>query len=199
MTDFNLSAQVRADVGKGASRRLRRLADLVPAIIYGGDKAPQAITLLHKDLAKATESEAFYSHLITLDVDGTAETVIVKALHRHPSKTKILHADFQRIDASRKIHVRVPLHFINEATSKAVKTQGGVVSHLATDLDITCLPHQLPEFIEVDLGNAELGQIIHIADLKLPPGVSSVALSHGDNAALVSVHAPKGGAAESAE
>ena len=199
MTDFVLEAQARADVGKGASRRLRRLADQLPAIIYGGDKAPQAITLLHKDLAKATESEAFYSHLITLNVDGTAETVILKALHRHPAKAKILHADFQRIDASRKITVRVPLHFINEASSKAVKTQGGVVSHLASELEISCLPHQLPEFIEVDLGSAELGQIVHIADLKLPPGVSAVALSHGDNAALVSVHAPKGGAAESAE
>ena len=198
MTDFELNAQARADMGKGASRRLRRLDNLVPAIVYGGEKAPQNIAIPHKDLAKALETEAFYSHLITLHVDGASETVILKDLQRHPAKPRILHADFLRVDKNRKLHVRVPLHFINEDTCKAVKTQGAVISHLASELEITCLPHQLPEYITVDLANATMGQIIHIGDIKLPPGVESVALSHGDNQGLASVHAPKGGATEEA-
>ena len=192
-TEFVLNAEARADVGKGASRRLRRLKDLVPGIIYGGDKAPQSISMIHKDLAKSLEVEAFYSHLLTLNVSGASETVILKDLQRHPSKPKILHADFLRVSKDKKITVHVPLHFINEEPCKGVKVQGGVISHLAIDLEITCLPDNLPEYITVDMLEVELNQIVHISDLKLPTGVDSVALLHGaeHDRAVVSVHAPK--------
>jgi large subunit ribosomal protein L25 len=142
------------------------------------------------------ENEAFYSHIISLNVDGKAQDVILKDLQRHPSKPMVLHADFLRVSKSTKLHTQVPLHFINEATSKGVKTQGGKVVHNLVQLDITCLPADLPEFIEVDLGNMEVGQILHISDLKLPKGVSSVALGQGadHDLAVVTIQKPKGGA-----
>lgn len=177
--DFTINATTRNDLGKGASRRLRRLAGEVPAIVYGGNVEPLIISTSHNELLKHLEHEAFYSHIISLNVDGTAQDVILKDLQRHPSKPVVLHADFLRIDKATKLHTHVPLHFINEATSKGVKIQGGKVVHNLTQLDISCFPHNLPEFIEVDLGDAEIGTIIHISDLKLPSGVTSVALSHG--------------------
>jgi large subunit ribosomal protein L25 len=194
--DFVLNAVAREDLGKGASRRLRRLADQVPAVIYGGKTAPASISVSHKDLLKQLENEAFYSHIISLNVDGKAQDVILKDLQRHPSKPMVLHADFLRVSKSTKLHTQVPLHFINEATSKGVKTQGGKVVHNLVQLDITCLPADLPEFIEVDLGNMEVGQILHISDLKLPKGVSSVALGQGadHDLAVVTIQKPKGGA-----
>lgn len=199
--DFTLEASARADVGKGASRRLRREAAQVPAIIYGGKKKPANITVPHKDLMKQLENEAFYSHIITLNVDGKGEDVILKDLQRHPAKQQILHADFLRVSKSQKLHTKVPLHFINEASSKGVKMQGGVVSHSMTELDITCLPQNLPEFIEVDLATVEVGQIIHISDLKLPTGVESVALSHGADHDLpvAAINKPKGSSSDDAE
>ncbi|GAB1262538.1 50S ribosomal protein L25/general stress protein Ctc [Aurantivibrio plasticivorans] len=198
--DFTLDANARADVGKGASRRLRREAAQVPAIIYGGKKKPENVSILHKDLMKQLENEAFYSHIITLNVDGKAQDVILKDLQRHPAKPQVLHADFLRVSKSQKLHTKVPLHFINEASSKGVKMQGGVVSHSMTELDITCLPQNLPEFIEVDLAEVEVGQIIHISDLKLPKGVESVALSHGEDHDLpvASINKPKGSSSDDA-
>lgn len=196
--DFTLNATARNDLGKGASRRLRRLAGEVPAIVYGGNVEPLIISTSHNELLKHLEHEAFYSHIISLNVDGTAQDVILKDLQRHPSKPVVLHADFLRIDKSTKLHTHVPLHFINEATSKGVKIQGGKVVHNLTQLDVSCFPHNLPEFIEVDLANAEVGTIIHISDLKLPSGVTSVALSHGadHDLAVATVVKPKGGADE---
>ncbi|KJS04976.1 MAG: 50S ribosomal protein L25 [Gammaproteobacteria bacterium BRH_c0] len=179
MVDFTLNAKGRDDKGKGASRRLRRLANEVPAIIYGGSAEPQSIALLHFDIEHALENEAFYSHIIKLSVDGKAQDVILKDVQRHPAKPKILHLDFLRVEKGHKLHTKIPLHFINEDTAVGVKKQGGIVNHLATDLDIQCLPQDLPEFIEVDLANVEMGQIVHISDIKLPKGVESVALSHG--------------------
>ncbi|HMW71024.1 MAG TPA: 50S ribosomal protein L25/general stress protein Ctc [Cellvibrionaceae bacterium] len=192
--NFALEAHVRDVQGKGASRRLRRLNALVPAIIYGGDKAPANISVPHKDLVKQLENEAFYSHIITLNVSGTPELVVLKGLQRHPAKPLILHADFLRVSATKKLHVNVPLHFINEETSKGVKTGGGVVSHSMTQLEILCLPADLPEYIEVDLADVEVGQIVHISDLKLPKGVESVALNHGADHDLpvCAIHKPKG-------
>lgn len=198
---FVLEAATRANAGKGASRRLRRLAAQVPAIIYGGKKEPQNVSVSHNELLKHLEHESFYSHIISLNVDGKAQDVILKDLQRHPSKPVVLHADFLRIDKSTKVHTHVPLHFINEAVSKAVKIQGGKVVHNLTQLDIVCLPHNLPEFIEVDLIDTEIGQIIHISDLKLPSGVTSADLLKGEshNLAVATIVKPKGGAEESEE
>ena len=192
--NFTLNAQTRDVQGKGASRRLRRQAALVPAIIYGGDKAPANITVTHKDLAKQLESEAFYSHIITLNLDSGTELVVLKDLQRHPAKPVILHADFLRVSATKKLHVSVPLHFVNEESSKGVKQGGGVISHSMSQLEISCLPADLPEYIEVDLSDVDVGQIVHISDIKLPKGVESVALSHGADHDLpvAAIHKPKG-------
>jgi large subunit ribosomal protein L25 len=196
--DFKLDATARNDLGKGASRRLRRLAGEVPGVIYGGSTAPVSISVSHNELLKHLEHEAFYSHIISLNVDGKAQDVILKDLQRHPAKPVVLHADFLRIDKATRLTTHVPLHFINEAISKGVKIQGGKVIHNLTQIDISCLPHNLPEFIEVDLGDAEIGTIIHISDLKLPSGVTSVALAHGadHDLAVATIVKPKGGAEE---
>jgi large subunit ribosomal protein L25 len=196
--DFKLDATARNDLGKGASRRLRRLAEQVPGVVYGGNVAPISISISHNELLKHLEHEAFYSHIISLNVDGVAQDVILKDLQRHPAKPLVLHADFLRIDKSTRLTTNVPLHFINEATSKGVKIQGGKVVHNITQIEVSTLPHNLPEFIEVDLGNAEIGTIIHISDLKLPSGVTSVALSHGPDhdLAVATIIKPKGAAEE---
>lgn len=198
--DFKLDATARNDLGKGASRRLRRLAGEVPAIIYGGKAEPLNVSVSHNELLKHLEHEAFFSHIISLNVDGKAQDVILKDMQRHPAKPLVLHVDFQRIDKNTRVHTHVPLHFINEATSKGVKIQGGKVVHNLTQLDVTCLPHNLPEFIEVDLANAEVGTIIHISDLKLPSGVTSVALTQGadHDLAVATVVKPKGAAEDEA-
>jgi large subunit ribosomal protein L25 len=194
MSSFTLQAQTRADKGKGASRRLRRLQDQVPAILYGDDKTPVMLSVSHKDLVKCLDSEAFYSSIITLNLDGQAHKVLLRDLQRHPAAPIVLHADFQRVSGTRKIHMRVPLHFINEESCMGVKQQGGAISHNMNDVEISCLAADLPEFIEVDLSAVEVGQVIHISDLKLPKGVESVALSHGADHDLpvVAVHAIKG-------
>jgi len=191
--DFSLTAKARDDQGKGASRRLRHRANLVPAVLYGAGKPPQNLAIAHKDLVKALEHEAFYTHIIQLDVDGQNEDVLLKDLQRHPSKPLILHADFMRIDRTRKVILRVPLHFINEAVCVGVKAGGGVINHQITDLEIRCLPSDIPEYIEVDMANVKLGEIVHISSIQLPAGVESVQLSHGadHDLAVASVNAPK--------
>jgi large subunit ribosomal protein L25 len=193
--NFTLEASARDVSGKGASRRLRREQGLVPAIVYGGDKAPVNVSVMHKELVKHLESEAFYSHIITLNIGGQAESVILKDLQRHPAKAVVLHADFLRVSASTKITVSVPLHFINEAACVGVKMGGGLINHLLTQLEISCLPSALPEYIEVDMAEMDIGQTLHISDLKLPAGVTSVALAHGaeHDLPVVAVNKPKGG------
>ena len=200
MSDFKLIANVRSDEGKGASRRLRRVEGKVPAVIYGGEAEPQSIALLQKDLFKALESESFFSSVITLSVDGKEETVILRDLQRHPAKAILLHADFQRVSANTKVHIKVPLHFLNEDTCKGVKA-GGIVSHTLTELDITAPASKLPEFIEVDLADLELDATVHISDIKLPEGVESADLAHGEDHDLVvaSVHKPRGAVEAEAE
>ena len=198
---FEIQADVREDLGKGASRRLRRLADLVPAIIYGGDRDPQALTLVRKDLEKALENEAFYSHVLTINVGNEKQQAILKDLQRHPAKETVMHADFLRVNENKAIKVHVPIHFINEATSHGVKTQGGIVQHQETDIEVQCLPSKIPEYIEVDMLKVEIGQIIHLSDITLPEGVSSVALALGEDhdLAVASIIAPKGGSDAGAE
>jgi len=191
---FELSAELREDLGKGASRRLRRHADKVPAIIYGGDKEPQPLTLVRKDLEKALENEAFFSHVLTIHVGTDKQTAILKDLQRHPARETVTHADFLRIDENRAIKVNVPIHFINETKCHGVKIQGGIIQHQATDIEVQCLPSDIPEYIEVDMLDVHTGQIIHLSDITLPEGVASVALALGEDhdLAIASVIAPKG-------
>lgn len=160
-------------------------------MIYGGDKAPQSISLLAKDLAKLLENEAAFSHVLSLDVAGTKENVLIKALQRHPAKGFVLHADFQRVVAGQKLTAHVPLHFINEATAVGVKQQGGEISHTISEVEVSCLPKDLPEFIEVDMAAVEVGQTVHMSDLKLPKGVELVALAHGNDLAVSNIHASR--------
>ncbi len=181
MVDFVLNAKDRNEVGKGASRRLRRLSNEIPAIVYGGKNAPQKISLTHKDMAHALENEAFYSHILALNIDDKSEDVILKDVQRHPAKSIILHVDFLRVSKTQKLTTRVPLHFLNEEACVGVKIEGGIIARSMTDLEIECLPGDLPEYIEVDLLEISIGQIVHISDLPIPTGVESVALQHGED------------------
>ena len=192
-TDFILQAKGREDTGKGASRRLRRLAGEVPAIVYGGKKDPTKIALTHKDVAKALENEAFFSSIISLDIEGASEDVIIKDIQRHPVKKIVLHMDFFRVSKTTVLQTKVPLHFINEDTCPGVKLGGGIVAHTMTDIEIQCLPKNLPEFIEVDMAEVDLGDIVHISDIVLPEGVESVALNLGadHDLSVATINKPK--------
>ena len=174
---FVFEAEARPELGRGQSRRLRQ-AGKIPAILYGGGAEPVGLTFDHNQVLKALENEATYSHILTLRYAGKEETAILKELQRHPSRPVILHMDFQRIDESHKIRVRVPLHFVNEATSVGVK-KGGVVTHNLVDVEVVCLPAHLPEFIEVDLAKLEVGQSVHLSELKVPSGVEIAHLLQG--------------------
>ncbi|NOU52533.1 50S ribosomal protein L25/general stress protein Ctc [Pseudoalteromonas sp. JBTF-M23] len=193
---YTLNAEVRADLGTGASRRLRR-ADKVPAILYGADKEALALTLEHNKVIKAQEDEGFYSHILTLNIAGEPVEAILKDIQRHPFKPKITHLDFQRVDANHKIHTKVPVHFLNE---EAATKGGNTVAHHVTEIDVTCLPASLPEFIEVDVAALEVGATLHLSDIKLPAGVASVELAKGEghDQAVVTLNAPKGAASEEA-
>lgn len=192
---FELEASVRSDIGKGASRRLRREHQLIPAIIYGGKKDVMTIHLPQKEVFRALENEAFYSHILDLKVDGKKEKVVLKDMQRHPFKPIIQHMDFLRVSAKDKITMQVPLHFLNEDIAPGVKVAGGVVAHYMSDVEIKCLPKDLPEFIEVDLAEAEMDTVIHLSELKIPEGVELTALSHGTDSdndqPVVSIHKPK--------
>ena len=193
MADFELNAELRKDKGKGASRRLRRNADMIPAILYGAGKDPQSLTLAHKDIHKACENEAFFSHIITINADGDSQQAIVKDLQRHPAKDRIMHADFLRIQMDQAITVEVPLHFLNEDSCLGVRQGGGNVSHNMTSIEISCLPGDLPEYIEVDIEDLDLGDAIHMSDLKLAEELSIPSLQQGPDHdhVVVSVNAPK--------
>ncbi|MDV2077412.1 50S ribosomal protein L25/general stress protein Ctc [Marinobacter xestospongiae] len=200
--DYVIEAFLRDDQGKGASRRLRREERKIPAIIYGGEKDATPVAIWHNELKKALENEAFFSHILTVKVDnGTEETVILKDLQRHPYKPILTHADFQRVDRNHEIHVNVPLHFTNEDTAVAVKLQGGAVSHQMNEVEVICLPQHLPEFIEVDMTDVAMDQVVHLSDLKLPGGVRIAALQQGEDhdQPVVAIHKPKGTKADEAE
>ncbi len=190
---FNLDASVRTDLGKGASRRLRHTGK-VPAILYGAGKEPVSLTLEHNKVVQAQDFEAFYSHVLTLNIDGKKVEALVKDMQRHPFKPKVTHIDFQRVVAGEKLHTNVPIHFINESKSPGIKNDGGYADHLMQELEVTCLPKDLPEFIEVDMAEVEMGQTLHLTDIKLPKGVESVELGKGEghDLALVTIKAPKG-------
>jgi len=194
---YVLNAEVRNDLGKGASRRLRH-ADKVPAIIYGGDKAPLSVTLEHHKLVQAQSNEGFYTHILTINVGGEEVKAIVKAMQRHPFKPKIMHVDFQRVEAGHELHTVVPVHFINEA---AAAKKGGIVAHHINEIAITVLPADLPEFIEVDLADVAVGVTLHLSDLKIPAGVTITELAKGagHDQAVVSVNKPAGKADDAAE
>ncbi len=191
--EFTLSAEVRSDYGKGASRRLRR-TNKFPGIIYGGGGNPTPISLNHNEVMNNLQHEAFFSHILTLDVGGAKEQVIIKDIQRHPFKQQILHMDLLRIVANEAITVNVPLHFLNEDTCHGVKQEGGSINRVETDISISCLPKDLPEYIEVDLAELKLGESIHLSEIKLPENVTSTDLAHGDDdhdRAIVAVHATR--------
>ena len=192
---FELKAEPRSDLGKGASRRLRR-AGQVPAILYGGGQEPQPLVLNHLDVLNQLKNDAVYSHVLTLKVGDRVESAVLRDLQRHPFKPTILHLDFLRVSADRKLRVHVPLHFVNAETAPGVKQQGGVVSHALIDIEIACLPKDLPEFIEVDLNGLGLGEAIHLSGVKLPEGVelaTHVAPDSENDVIVVSIHHAHGG------
>jgi large subunit ribosomal protein L25 len=190
MTDlFTLDAEVRTDLGKGASRRLRH-ADKVPAILYGEGQEPISLTLAHNKVYRAQQEEAFYSHVLTINVDGNSVECLLKDMQRHPFKNVVMHLDFLRVDANHPIHMNVPVHFINE---DVVAKTGATIAHHVTEIAITCLPGNLPEFLDVDMSAMEVGQTLHLSDVKLPEGVTSDELTKGESHdhAVVTANAPK--------
>ncbi len=173
---FEFTAFARTQEGRGASRRMRR-AGKAPGIVYGGATAPQPIELDHNALFHALRNEAFHASILKMTLDGSTTKVLLRDVQMHPFKNEILHVDFQRVDENRKIHMKVPMHFVNEDVSPAVKVSGALVSHVLNEVDVACLPRDLPEFIEVDLSTLAVGQSLHASGLKLPAGVTVV--SHG--------------------
>lgn len=189
--NFVLEAEARNDLGKGASRRLRREGK-VPAVIYGGGKDPASISLDHNELIHKLDNEAFFSHILTVKVGGSDENAIIKDLQRHPAKPTVLHMDLQRVNMSEKIRVHIPLHFINEEVSPGVKA-GGLVTHNMTETEVSCLPGNLPEYLEVDISNLDVDGIAHLSDIAVPSGVEIVELSHGagHDQPVASIHMPR--------
>lgn len=188
--NFVVVAETRADQGKGASRRLRH-AGKIPAIVYGGTEAPVSLTLSANEIGKQLKVEAFYSHLLTLNLNGTSQQVVLKDLHRHPVSGLAMHADFQRVQADKALRMHVPLHFKGADIAPGVKTGGGIVEHLLNQLEVECLPKDLPEFIEVDLSNMQVNDSIHLSQLALPAGVTLMQLKHGNDQSVVSIHLPR--------
>jgi len=187
---IEISADKRTLQGKGASRRLRG-SGKVPAVIYGGDQAAQSIEMDHNDLFHKLKLEAFHASILTLSVAGKKEPVLLRDVQMHPFKKQVLHVDFQRVDKNKKIHMKVPLHFINAEISPGVKTSGGIVTHILTEVDITCLPGNLPEFISVDLAELTAGHTLHLSDLVLPKDVETVALAKGDDLPVATIVIPR--------
>ena len=169
-TEHKLTASGRKDEGKGASRRLRH-AGMIPAIVYGGEDKPSSIQLEHEKTWVASQHEWFYSSILTLDIDGKPQQVLLRDMQRHPFKQQIMHLDFQRVSANTAIRVNVPLHFVNQEKSPAGKSAEVVLTHELNEIEVSCLPKDLPEFIEVDLGEMKLGDTVHLSDVKLPKGV----------------------------
>lgn len=190
-TSFELVADPRDDVqGKGASRRLRR-SGKVPAILYGGRMEPRQITLDHQNLLTLLVNEKFFSTIISLKIKGETQAAILKDVQRHPAKNQIIHMDLQRVLENEKVRLRIPLHFINASVAPGVKTQGGVVSHLLNDVEVSCLPKDLPEYLEIDMAKMEMNDMKRLSDIPVPAGVELVDLAHGRDEAVVSIHHPR--------
>jgi large subunit ribosomal protein L25 len=200
MSIFEVEAESRTDMGKGASRRLRRDGK-VPAVMYGGDTEPQSISLVHSEILKSLEHEAFYSHILTVKVDGQATKAVLRDMQRHPSKPYIMHMDFQRINEKESIRVHVPLHFVGGEVAPGVKTGGGMVNHEVIEVELEVLPRHLPEFIEVDISGLHVGDSLHLSDLKLPETGTLIELARGEDhdQTVVSVQARRGGGEEAEE
>ena len=192
---IEIKAEPRSVQGTGASRRLRRESK-VPGILYGAGKDAQPIQLDHKELFFKLKMEAFHASILDMAIGSEKAQVLLRDYQMHPFKQQILHADFQRVAADRKIHMKVPLHFVNQEIAPGVKVAGGIVQHVQVDLDISCLPKDLPEFIEVDLSQLQAGHSLHISGLKMPAGVESVALSKGDDLTVATIIIPRAVAAE---
>ena len=188
-TSFELVAEFRETQGKGASRRLRHEGK-VPAILYGGHAEARALTRSHQKLLIMLDNERFYSTILSLKVGDQTQAAILKDVQRHPFKNAVVHVDFQRVDENEKIRISIPLHFTGAAISPGVKSQGGIVSHMRTETEVSCLPKDLPEFIEVDISGLSLNESIHLSQLKIPEGVTLVDLAK-DDAAVVAIHSPR--------
>jgi large subunit ribosomal protein L25 len=192
---IEIHAELRLDVGKGASRRLRRLAEKVPGILYGGEDDAVALTMKYNELSKAMELESFYSQILNVVVGGKTQQAVVRDLQRNPTDDKVIHVDFLRVRADRAIHVHIPLHFINEEKCVGVRLAGGSISHNMVEVEVSCLPKDLPQFIEIDMESVDLHDVVHLTDISLPDGVSIVALMHDEDhdANVASVQSPRGG------
>lgn len=193
-----IAASKRDDKGTGASRRLRR-AGKVPGVVYGANKEAVSIEFDMKALFLQFRHEAFHASILTLELEGKKESVLLRDYQMHPVRNTIQHIDFQRVSATEKIHVKVPLHFVNADIAPGVKTGGGIVAHIFTEADVSCLAKDLPEFIEVDLAKLEAGHSIHMSEIKLPKGVEFVQLSHGTDSAVATITKPRGAAAADEE
>jgi large subunit ribosomal protein L25 len=187
--NFELNAEARTDTGKGASRRLRH-AGKVPAIMYGGGKDPESLTLLHNEVLRNLENEAFYSHILTIKSGGSETRAILRDLQRHPSRPIVMHMDLQRVKESEKLKTHAQVHILGEDSSAAVKA-GALVSHDLTEVAIECLPKDLPEYIELDISEMEVGDVKHLSDLKVPEGVMLIDLARENDLAVVSIHAKR--------
>jgi len=194
---IEISARKREAQGTGASRRLRRLGK-VPGILYGGDKDPVNLELDHQALYLNLRNERFHASILTLDLAGTKEQVLLRSLNMHPFKPQVQHIDFQRVSKDKKIHMKVPLHFVNAEKSPAIKEQGGLITHVLNEVDVRCLPAELPEFIEVDLSQLAIGHSIHVRELVLPKGVE-IAVKGNENPTVASAQIPKAAIAEEEE
>jgi large subunit ribosomal protein L25 len=186
---YQVGADSRHDQGKGASRRLRR-AGKVPAVLYGGEGGPRSITLDHQQLLTLIDKEKFYSSIISVNVDSQSQAAIIRDVQMHPARNAVVHVDLQRVVENEKLRIHLPIHFKGEAVAPGVKTQGGVVSHLMQDVEVSCLPADLPEFLELDLSGMNLNESLSLADIKLPLGVTIPELAHR-NPPVVSVHSPR--------
>lgn len=187
---IEVSAEKRTLQGKGASRRLRG-SGKVPGIIYGGDGEPQSIEMDHNDMFHKLKMEAFHASILSLNLGGNKEQVLLRDVQMHPYKPLVLHVDFQRVDPKKKIHMKVPLHFINAEVAPGVKTSGGIVSHILTEVDISCLPKDLPEFVTVDLIDLAAGHTLHLSDITVPKNVEITALAKGDDQAVATIVIPR--------
>ena len=185
--DFDLHAQPRAQTGGAAMRRLRR-AGQVPGVVYGAGGETVAIALAHSELARHLEQESFYSHILTLHLDGGQEQVVLRGVQRHPVRAEVLHVDLLRVRRDEKIRMLVPLHFLGEDEAPGVRQQSGLVSHLLAEVEVSCLPSQLPEFLPVDVSGLHIGEPVHLSALSLPEGVELVALEHGQDPAVVIIN-----------
>lgn len=189
---------VKRDVkGTSASRRLRR-AGSVPGVVYGGEKPAQPLEFDHKALFMEFRHEAFHASILSLEIDGKKEDVLLRDYQLHPVRNTIQHVDFQRVSTTEKIHVKVPFHFINEETCPGVKTGGGIVGHILNEAEVSCLAKNLPEFIEVDLGKLEVGESVHLSEITLPEGVEFVQLTHGHDSAVSTINKPRGAVSDDA-